>query len=179
MMSKLGDFLRAERFKQGLSLGQLARLVGYRNLNKGARRILALERTGTGKVDLVVNVAETLNLDWMAVERLAEDERRERLLAWEAWVSQPVSIQLVVRMMAAVYARKVPPAEVTTPVEAEAWACEFARQHGCRVCLVVSRRLSVWIDADGQVEARTEAKFGEPNMPFVQVKGRGFLLNLE
>jgi hypothetical protein len=42
--------------------------------------------------------------------------------------------------------------------------------------LVVSRRWSVWIDADGQVEARTEARPGEPNMPLMQVKGRRFLL---
>jgi hypothetical protein len=38
--------------------------------------------------------------------------------------------------------------------------------------LVVSRRWSVWIDADGQVEART----GEPNMPLMRVRGRRFLL---
>jgi transcriptional regulator with XRE-family HTH domain len=179
MMSKLGDFLRAERLKQGLSLGQLARLVGYRNLNKGARRILALERTGTGKVDLVVNVAEALDLQWTTIERLAEEDHRERLLAWEAWVSEPVPMCLVVRLMAAVYSRMALPAWVTTPVEAEAWACEFARQHGCRVCLMLSRRQSVWIDAQGEVEARTEATPGCPNMPFMEVKGRRFLLGLE
>jgi hypothetical protein len=41
--------------------------------------------------------------------------------------------------MAAVYSRKVLPADITAP-EAEALACEFAREHRCRVCLVVSRR---------------------------------------
>jgi hypothetical protein len=38
--------------------------------------------------------------------------------------------------------------------------------------LVVSRRWSVWIDADGQVEARTEAR----HMPLMLVRGRRFLL---
>ena len=83
---------------------------------------------------------------------------------------------LVVRLMAAVYVRKDLPAEVTTPKEAEAWARAFARQHRFRVCLVVSRRISVWIDAQGQVEARTEATLGHPNLPFMQLKGRRFLL---
>ena len=46
-------------------------------------------------------------------------------------------------------------------------------------CLVLSRRLSVWIGPDGQVEARTEAIPGEPNMPFIEVRGRRFLLRLE
>jgi len=78
--------------------------------------------------------------------------------------------------MEAVYARRALPSEIETPVEAEAWACTFARQHRCRVCLVLSRRWSVWIDAQGEVEARTEAIPGEPNMPFMQVRGRRFLL---
>ena len=175
-MSNLGAFISTERKRRGLTLGQLARLVGYRNLNRGARRIACLERTGTTTPDLLVNVVEALDLDWTTVERLADEDRQERLRAWEAWVNEPVSMFLVVRLMAAVYARRGLPAEVTTPEKAEAWACTFARQHRCRVCLVLSRRWSVWIDALGQVEARTEAKPGEPNIPLMQVKGRRFLL---
>ena len=175
-MSKLGDFIRAERHKRGLTLGQLARLVGYRNLSKGVRRIAHLERTGSATSDLLVNVAVALDLYWPTVERLAEEDRLDRLHEWERWVSEPVPMQLVVRLMAAVYVRKGLPAEVTTPGDAEAWACNFARQHRCRVCLAVSRRLSVWIDASGQVKGRTEARPGQPNMPFMEVQGRRFLL---
>ena len=126
--------------------------------------------------DPLVNVAEALALDWTTVERLAEEDRQELLREWERWVSEPVPMYLVVRLMAAIYVRIGLPAEVTTPEQAEAWACGFAHQHRCRVCLVVSRRWSVWIDADGQVEARTEARPGEPNMPLMRVRGRRFLL---
>jgi hypothetical protein len=132
-VNKLGDFLRAERLKQGLTLGQLAHMVGYRNIAKGARRILALERTGTGKPDLMVNVAEALNLDWAVVEGLADEDHQERLREWERWVSEPVPMCLVVRLMAAVYSRMGLPAWVTTPEQAESWACGFARQHRWRV----------------------------------------------
>jgi hypothetical protein len=83
---------------------------------------------------------------------------------------------LVIRLMAAVYARQTLPSEIETADEAEAWACTFARQHRCCVCLVVSRRLSVWIDQQGEIEARTKAVPGEPNMPFMEVRGRRFLL---
>jgi hypothetical protein len=175
-VSKLGVFIRAERLRDGLTLGQLARLVGYRNLSKGARRLACLEHTGTATPDLLVNVAEALALDWTTVERLAEEDRQERLREWERWVSEPVPMYLVVRLMAAIYVRKGLPAEVTTPEQAEAWACGFAHRHRCRVCLVVSRRWSLWINADGQVEARTEARTGEPNMPLMRVRGRRFLL---
>ena len=44
---------------------------------------------------------------------------------------------------------------------------------------MVSRRLSVWIDGQGEIEARTEAIPGEPNVPFIEVRGRRFLLRLE
>jgi transcriptional regulator with XRE-family HTH domain len=174
--SNLGAFISAERKRRRLTLGQLARLVGYRNISKGARRIACLEQTGTATPDLLVNVAEALNLDWAMVERLAEADSQDRFRAWEEWASQPVPMCLVVRLMAAVYSRKNLPAWVTTPEQAEAWACEFARTHRLRVCLVVSRRLSVWIDGQGEVEARTEAVPDNTNAPFMQVKGRRFLL---
>lgn len=175
-MNKLGEYLRDNRVKQGLTLGQLARMVGYRNINKGERRITALERTGKGNADLLVNVASALNLDWEMVLDLAEEDRQERLREWEAWANQPVPMHLVVRLMAAVYARKVLPEGVTTPEQAETWACEFAKEHRWRVCLVVSRRQSVWIDAEGQVESRSQATPNQPNMPFMVVKGRRFFL---
>jgi hypothetical protein len=125
---------------------------------------------------LLVSVAEALDLDWAIVERLIEDDNNERLRAWEQWASEPVPMCLIVRLMAAVYVRRALPTEITMPDDAEAWACGFARQHRWRVCLVLSRRWSVWIDAEGQIEARTEARPGEQNMPFMEVRGRRFLL---
>jgi hypothetical protein len=175
-MSQLGAVIQGRRLRRGLTLGQLARLVGYRNLSKGARRLACLEHTGTSTPDLLVNVAEALDMDRATVERLADEDRQERLREWESWVSAPTAMHLVVRLMAAVYATSELPTEVTTQEQAETWACTFARQHRFRVCLVLSRRWSVWIDALGHVEARTEATPGEPNVPFMRVRGRCFLL---
>lgn len=175
MQTRVGEFIRAERCKRGLSLGAMARLVGYRNVSKGSRRISFLEGTGLAKSDLLVNVAEALNLDWTEVERLVEQDHLERLHAWEAWANEPVPMCLVIRLMAAVYTRKVLPAEITAD-DAEALACRFARKHRLRVCLVLSRRLSVWIDGSGQVTARTEARPGQANVPYMEVKRRRFLL---
>ena len=83
---------------------------------------------------------------------------------------------MVFSIMAAIYVRKALPDEITTTEEAEAWACEFARQNRRRVCLVVSRRLSVWIDESGQVQSRTKAKPGQTNEPYMEIAGRRFLL---
>lgn len=159
-----------------MTLGQLPHLVGYRSLAKGARRIACLEQTGTVTPDLLGNVAEALDLNWATLERLAEENGLDRLRKWEGWASEPVPIQRVIRLMSAVSTKKTLPSVIETPVEAEAWACEFARQHRCRECLVLSRRQSVWIDVSVLVEARTDTSPGQPNMPIMEVRGQRFLL---
>jgi hypothetical protein len=123
-MSQLGASIRAERKRQGVTLGQLARLVGYRNLAKGTRRLSCLEQTGMARADLLANVVDALSLDWTLVERLAEEDRREGLREWEAWVNEPLPMYLVVRLMAAVSLSRI---KRTTPGP---WAFAAVIGHG-------------------------------------------------
>jgi hypothetical protein len=176
-MSYLGDCFHTQRKCQLPTLGQLAQRLGYRNVSKGARKLLHFEREGVIKPDLLVKVAEALGIDWGIVERIMEEERQEKLQAWEAWVSEPVPMRLVVRLMAAVYRGETVPEEIKTKEEAEKWACDWASKHQRQVCLVLSRRSSTWIDADGCVTGRTEAKPDEPNAPYMQIGNHSFLLN--
>jgi len=180
-MNYLGGYFHEQRIRQSLSLGQLARLVGYRNVAKGANKICRFERGGIVTDNLLAALADALGIDHPTVERLIEQDRQEHLRAWEAWVNQPVSMQLVVRYMAAVYGKVKMPADITTHEQAEAFACEYARQHRLRVCLVLSRRQSVWIDDEGKVYARTEATPDKPNMPWMQARNdkRKFLFHFE
>ncbi len=80
-------------------------------------------------------------------------------------------MQLVVRYMPAVYGRVHLPEEIETGEQAEAFACAYAKQHGRKVCLALSRRHSVWIDQSGMIYARTEATPDDPNVPFMRSKG--------
>jgi len=105
-MNNLGDFFRDRRIERGLSLTQLARLVGYRNLNKGMRNILRFERDGTIRDDLLVALAEALEVDWCIVEELTDKDRQERLREWKEWANEPIPMYMVVRYMAAVYGKK-------------------------------------------------------------------------
>jgi len=82
-------------------------------------------------------------------------------------------MELIAKIIPAVYARVPLPAEITTPEQAEAFACAYAREHKRQVCLAVSRRLSNWIDKEGVVYARTEAKPDSPNTPFMRLRGSG------
>jgi transcriptional regulator with XRE-family HTH domain len=170
-MNNLGHYFHNRRLQVNLSLGQFARLVGYRNVSKGANRIARFEREGMVTDDLLAALAETLGIDLDTVESLIEQDRQEQLRAWEAWVNEPVPMELIVRYMPAVYGKVPLPVDITTPEQAEAFACKYARQYSRKVCLALSRRHSVWIDAEGEVYARTEATPDDPNVPFMRLKG--------
>jgi transcriptional regulator with XRE-family HTH domain len=178
MPNHLGTYFRERRQQQGLTLGQLARMVGYRNVSKGSNKIVRFEREGAITEELLALLAEALHIDLPTVEELIEQDRKERLRAWEEWANKPEPMQLIVKYIPAVYGTVPLPPAAKTPEEAEAFACGYAKQHGRRVCLAVSRRLSIWINKEGQVEARTEAKPDSPNMPFMKLKGspRKFLM---
>jgi transcriptional regulator with XRE-family HTH domain len=173
MSNHLGNYFREQRIQQGHSLGQLARMAGYKNASKGANKIVLFERQGEITEELLARLAEALHIDLPTVERLIDQDRSEYLRAREQWVSQPVPMQLIAKLIPAVYARVPLPETVTTPEQAEAFACEYAREHHRQVCLAVSRRLSVWIDKEGKVYARTEATPDSPNTPFMRLRGSG------
>ena len=62
-MTLLGDHIRQHRLQRHLTLGQLARFIGYKNLDKGSRRLRTLEETGEVDAELLTNVATGLDLD--------------------------------------------------------------------------------------------------------------------
>jgi transcriptional regulator with XRE-family HTH domain len=121
----LGGYFKERRGKRGLGLGQLARLLGYRNVSKGSNRIARFERGGAVTEDLLLRLAEALGIDLATVEGLLEEDRQERLREWEAWVNEPVPMRLIVRYMPAVYGRVALPEGVTTPEQAEWYACAY------------------------------------------------------
>lgn len=141
---------------------------------------MRFERDGIITDELLIKIARALEIDWATVEELAEQDRQEHVDAWNKWADEPVSMRLVIKWIPAVYSERLLPEEITTPEEAEAFACGQARQLKKQVCLVLSRRKSVWIGDEGIVRKRTEATaFGGPNEPWMELKGRRFLLDLD
>lgn len=181
MPMRVASHFKAQRLAKNLSLGDVARLVGYKNIAKGANRIVRFEREGIIDDELLIKIAKTLAIDWATVEELAEQDRQEHIEAWNKWADEPVPMKMVLRLMAAIYSTCPLPSEITTPEEAEKYACAVARLRRMQVCLVLQRRQSVWIDTHGVVLRRTEATpFGDPNLPWMRLKGgRKFLLNLD
>jgi hypothetical protein len=90
MATDLAIYFQAQRLARGLRLGQLARLLGYRNVTKRAHRIVRFEREGVINEPLLGHLAGVLRVDVHTVAQLIEQDRQEYLWAWEAWVNELV-----------------------------------------------------------------------------------------
>ena len=172
MESKLAAHFRKIRLEKGLKLSQLARLAGYSNISKGANRINSFERTGIVHTDLCIKLADALGIDRQTVDRLIDEDRRQFFEEWNAWANEPIHPYLVVRAMAAIYCPHNLPEEIQSVEAAEEYAISVAKKWNKRCCLVLSRRISVWIAADGSIENVTEAVPGEPNTPYAKIGGK-------
>lgn len=173
-MSHLAVYLKQERLRWRMTLGQMAALLGYANLSKGARRIMEFERTGVATpLDLPLRMAEILGVESATVKALIQRDYAD----WQAWLNEPVPMRLVIRIMAGVCAEVRLPSSVATTEEAEAYARQFAKAHRVKACLAISRRVSVWIDECGEVVERTEAQPHYSNVPYMQIGGRRFLID--
>ncbi len=168
MNKHLRNYFRRQRELKGISLGPLAEMIGYRNRNKGCRLIVNFEREGIVTDDLLKKLIDALEVDPQGMIQAMEKDKAE----WEAWVSEPVPMQMIVRLVAAVYCPHPLPVEIATPEQAEAYAKKFAEEKRLRVCLALNRRESVWISEDGEIVGRTIAKQGFLNIPYTTLGGQ-------
>jgi transcriptional regulator with XRE-family HTH domain len=175
---RLGDLFRKTRLERGLSLRQLALLVGYRNTNKGIRRLTAIESGDLSpNRDLYGRIASALELDLEILKTTVARDRAEYLKKWNRWADEPIKPHLILRLQSCIYIRREIPEELADLEQVELWASGVAREHHWRACLVWTRRLSIWFDVDGGIEDQTEATpDGPPNVPSMQIGGRRFNL---
>jgi transcriptional regulator with XRE-family HTH domain len=169
MPTKLGEYFRTQREQAGLNLNQLARIVGYKNDCKGMNRICKFEREGHVHPDLLSKLMAVLDVGRETVERLVEQDRREFLAEWTAWVNQPIEPYLVVRLMPSIYCRKDIPESVQSIDEAEDYASAFAKQMNCKVYLVLSRRITLEFTNEGVLNDALESLPGHPAVPSMRL----------
>lgn len=174
MPTHVSAHFRAERIRQQYPLRTLAEQLGYKNITKGANRIQRFEETGTPRPeDLLDRLAALLNIGDATIRELT----RKDYEVWQEWLNEPIPMHMVERIIPAVY-RHVPlPEGITDPDEAEEFAKSHAKQHRRKVCLVLSRRLSVWINEEGEVMCRSEAEQGMPNHPTMRIGRHRFTLD--
>jgi transcriptional regulator with XRE-family HTH domain len=167
-VSHVSSLFRRRRVDRGLSIGQLARLLGYRNVSKGCNRIQGFEGGGKVAPDLLARLASELAITPDEIRHALGEDYRD----WLAWANQPVRPHVVLRYLACVYQRIELPDDALDPEAAELFASDLARERRFKVCLVLSRRISVWYDATGREYARTEATPEMPCEPYAVIGGK-------
>ena len=145
-MTHIGYLLRNFRFKNKITCKVIALGLGDTNTNKGARRYLEWERgEGYPKKEELEKLFQVMRLDPQKVEEVVKQDQQD----YEKWLDEPIPMTLVVRLMACV---DVDVPENLSPDEVIEFAREYARKANLRVCLVKSRRGSVYFDKNGDVE---------------------------
>ena len=108
------------RLEKKLTLGQLARLLGYTNANKGCNRIKTFEAGGKVLPDLLSKLAEVLYFGPDEIRQAASKDYQD----WLDWASEPIRPYVVVRLMPAIYQRVQLPDDVLDSQKAEVFASE-------------------------------------------------------
>ena len=178
MTTHLAEHFRKTRLQKGLKLSEVALRMGYsrtaRSLSHGCNRLHRFETTGDIDIHLFTKLMAVLEIDQATVNEVLQQDLED----WLKWANEPIRPHLVVRLMAAIYSQADIPDEVQSVEEAERYASEFAKGHKLRVCLVLSRRVSVYFADDGSFQYASEAvPGGEPNQPYTVVGGRRCLMN--
>ncbi len=162
MKSRIGDLIRGERERRGLDLQRMAQLIGYKNLEKGARRIACVERHGKPEGSVRAKLISALGLGAVSSKAIASD-RAEQERAFQYWVNTPIEPEMIVRCLPGFYLSRPLPFETRrSSIDMEEFARDFAKVRGCMVCLKLSRRESVWIDSSGRIYSRSEATPDDP-----------------
>lgn len=172
MNKHLRNLIHKHRAAMGLNFGQLAELSGYKNRSKWAIKICNLEREGAGDDEMVSKVIQALEIDHEEVQEAIQND----YAIWEQWADEPVPMQMLIRITGVIILIHDMPPEITSRETAIKYAQNYAKENGLRVCLVLSRRESVWIAADGR-SFISQTTPGRPNVPYASVGGKKFLLN--
>jgi len=163
-MTHLANLLWETRFKKRITCAIIARGFGYTNTNKGARKYFKWERGEEyPKEEQLDQLVRVMRMNPKQVQNAVERDRRD----YQEWLDEPIPMTLVVRLMPALYVDVRVPKNLS-PEEAEKWAAEYARKAYLRVVLVKSRRESIYISKNGEVE------FTIPERPCMLTKGRPF-----
>jgi hypothetical protein len=99
MATNLSEHFRHERLVLGLTIGEAARLLGYRSVVGAANKIVRFEQGGDIDHRLFRKVAAVLFVDKGTIRRLMKKDRREFVQRWNEWVSQSVKPRLIAEIL--------------------------------------------------------------------------------
>lgn len=172
-MNRLSKLVGHYRQQQNLNFQELAKLCGL-NPKKWGHRIVDFEREGRGDDELVSKLIYALNIPLGEVKEAVERDLDD----WNKWADEPIPMQMIVRLIGPFCMIHHIPEEINTREEAIAYAQDYAKSNHLRVCLVLSRRESAWISADGH-SSISKTQPGGINVPYGSFGGtKKFLVDI-
>jgi transcriptional regulator with XRE-family HTH domain len=164
-----GRHIKTIRTQRGIRLSELARLLGYGNINRGVQRLHVFESEGIITEELLKKVVEVLGVPAEDLKRLIEKDRIDLHRRFEEWCRESEPPHLVIRLIPGVYKRKWVPDSVPAE-QVEEYASTTAAEGGKKTCLVLNRRESVWFDEGGRLRFRQTARPDNPvHFPYMTV----------
>lgn len=168
MATHLSSFFQDRRIEKNLRRVDLAQLCGYQNLTKGANRIQKFEERGDVHPDLFQKLAAALEIDNDTIHALIQQDQQAYRAAWLRWVNTPVAMCVRIRRAPMFVPPLAVPEEITSQEDAERWTAEQTATWG-PLLLLVSRKVSVAFDKDGQVIGRYEASPEKISLPYMSL----------
>ena len=159
-MNRLSPLISRYRKKQNLNFEELAKLCGL-NPKKWGHRIVDFEREGQGNDELVSKLIHALGIPLEEVQDAVEKDLND----WNKWADKPIPMQMIVRLIGPFCMIHHIPKEIITREDAIDYAQNYAKTEHLRVCLVLSRRESAWISADGH-SSISQSQPGGINVPY-------------
>ena len=170
MNKHLRNLIGHQRQNKGLNFRELAELCGL-NPKKWANKICNFEREGILDSDEMVHkLIRVLEIDPQEIRDAVKKDYED----WESWTSQPVQMQLILKIIPAVYKIIKIPDHINDADKSIEFASGIAKEWGRDACLSLNRKESVWFREDGTIKFRSIAQPGIPNIPYSTVGGKSF-----
>ena len=165
-----GLILQARR-ERGINRGKLAKMIGYQNLTKGARRISEFERGEHYDQELASRMASALGVPQVDFELAWLTDWSVLHRQWTSWVDEPIQ-QYVILATGDFRYRWIPiELHLTLLRTAEHFASRVARKFHLPTWLIFSRRIASHFDRRGHLTRRVEALPPSLGEAFVEFGG--------
>ena len=170
MTTNLSGYIKQERVKQGLNFGELAKLMGYKNISRGMRRAIDLEREGIVHPEVLEKIIEALKLDREHVNALIKKDREEYEEEFERWLSEPIQPYYILRIIPTIYQSCDIPINFPTEDQIIEYVAGIAKEKQKQALLCLSRRENVSINEKGEVTGKFKTTMDNVNYPYTRIR---------
>ena len=154
MTTKLAFYIKQERVRQGLNYAEVFKKIGYKNLNKGMRRIIDLEREGVVHPEVLEKIITALSLDQDYIDILVLKNREDYEKEFESWLSEPIEPYYTLRMMPCIYLSYDLPGNLSTEKEAAEYVAKITKEKQVKAWVNLSRREKIYITEKGEIRGK-------------------------